>query len=162
VLSGAQVALGTNLDDLGEHRPGLAAAREHAALTPLVDTGLDKRAVREISASLGLRTADKPAQPCLASRVAVGDRVIPELLARIDAAEQVVRSLGVAVVRVRAHADGTVARIEVEPTDLSIVLAHRTEIDRAVRMCGFTFCAVDLGGFGSGRLTELLTARARS
>jgi pyridinium-3,5-biscarboxylic acid mononucleotide sulfurtransferase len=162
VLSGAQVALGTNLDDLGEHRPGLAAAREHAALAPLVDTGLDKRAVREISASLGLRTADKPAQPCLASRVAYGDRVIPEVLARIDAAEQFVRSLGVAVVRVRAYAEGTVARIEVEPANVSTVLAHRTEIDRAVRMCGFTFCALDLAGFGSGRLTELLTVRARS
>ena len=64
--------------------------------------------------------------------------------------------------RVRAHADGTVARIEVEPDDVSTVLAHRTEIDSAVRMCGFTFCALDLAGFGSGRLTELLTVRARS
>jgi pyridinium-3,5-biscarboxylic acid mononucleotide sulfurtransferase len=161
-LSGAQLALGTNLDDLGEHRPGLAAAREHSVLAPLVDGGLDKEAVRAVSAYLGLRTADKPAQPCLASRVAYGDRVTHELLARIDAAEQAVRSIGIAVVRVRAHADGTVARIEVPSDDVLAVLAHRTEIDDALRLLGFTFCSLDLAGFSSGRLNNLLTAHARS
>jgi uncharacterized protein len=159
-LSGAQVALGTNADDLGEHRPGLAAAGERSVLAPLVDAGFDKRSVRDVSAYLELSTADKPAQPCLASRVAYGDRVTPEVLARIESAESALRALGIAVLRVRAHARATVARIEVEPDDLGRVIAHRVEIDGIVRSCGFTYCAVDLAGFGSGRLNQLLPIRA--
>jgi uncharacterized protein len=129
---------------------------------PLVDAGFDKRSVRDVSAFLELSTADKPAQPCLASRVAYGDRVTPEVLARIESAESALRALGIAVVRVRAHAGATVARIEVEPDDLGTVIAHRVEIDGIVRSCGFTYCAVDLAGFGSGRLNELLPIRATS
>ncbi len=159
-LSGARIALGTNLDDLGEHRPGLAAARQRSTLAPLVEAGLDKQSVRDVSALLGLETADKPAQPCLASRVAYADRVTPEVLARIEATEQALRDLDIAVVRVRAHANGTVARIEVLPDAAATVLAHRAVVDRTARTHGFTFCALDLAGFRSGRLTDLLITGA--
>ncbi len=151
------IALGTNTDDLGEHRPGLAAARDHGAIAPLVEADLTKRDVRELSAILGLQTAAKPAQPCLASRVAYGDPVTPDLLARIDRAEQFLRDMGFAVVRVRSHAHGSVARIEVAAHDLRRVIDERVTIDAALRDCGFTFCSVDLAAFSSGRLNDLLS-----
>jgi uncharacterized protein len=151
------VALGTNTDDLGEHRPGLAAAREHAAIAPLVEADLTKRDVRELSAALGLRTAAKPAQPCLASRVAYGDPVTPDLLARIDRAEQILRAMGFAIMRVRSHAHGSVARVEVAAADLPRVIDERLTIDAALRECGFTFCSVDLAAFSSGRLNDMLS-----
>ena len=90
----APIALGTNLDDLGEHRPGQRAAAERGVVAPLVDAGFTKQDVREVSELLGLATATKPAAACLASRVAYGDPVTPELLARIEAAEEAVRSVG--------------------------------------------------------------------
>lgn len=155
-LLGRPVALGTVRDDLGEHRPGLAAARQHDALMPLVTAGFDKATVRAVSAALGLGTAGKPAQPCLASRVAYGDEVTPELLARVDAAEQGLRELGFAVVRVRAHAAGTLARVEVPGDRIEELAARRGEVDRILRAAGFTFAALDLAGFASGGLNRLL------
>ncbi|MEW9530969.1 ATP-dependent sacrificial sulfur transferase LarE [Microbispora sp. NPDC049125] len=153
---GARIALGTNLDDLGDHRPGQRAAAERGAITPLVDAGLTKADVRRISAELGLRTAAKPAAPCLASRVGYGDPVTPELLLRIEEAEAAVRELGFPVLRVRAHAGGTVARVEVPADDIPRAARLREPIDRAVRGTGFTFCSLDLSGFASGRLNDLL------
>lgn len=155
-LSGAAIALGTNLDDLGEHRPGLAAAAARGALAPLVDAGLGKADVRRISAELGLSTADKPAAACLASRVAYGDPVTPALLGRIEWAEDAVRALGFAVCRVRSHADGSVARLEVPARDVSRAADLAAELDAAVRAAGFEFCALDLQGFASGRMNVLL------
>lgn len=150
------VALGTNLDDLSQHRPGQAAASRHGVLSPLVTAALTKADVRELSRLLGLATADKPAQPCLSSRVAYGDPVTPAVLARIDRAETALRALGFAEVRVRAHGNGTVARIEVREQDLPGVLAVRSDLDAALKQCGFTFCTVDLAGFRSGALNKLL------
>lgn len=156
-LLDAPIALGTNLDDLADHRPGHRAATERGALTPLVDAGFSKQAVREAGRLLQLATADKPAAACLASRVAYGDPVTPQLLHRIEVAEQAVKSLGFGVCRVRAHAGGTVARVEVAAPDIERAAAHRQAIDSAVREAGFAFCALDLSGFRSGGMNVLLT-----
>jgi pyridinium-3,5-biscarboxylic acid mononucleotide sulfurtransferase len=155
-LSGAVVALGTNLDDLGDHRPGQRAAAERGAIAPLVDVGLSKDDVRAVSRWVGLESADKPAAACLSSRIAYGDPVTAEVLARIEDAEAALHALGFPVCRVRAHADGTVARLEVPGPDLQRAAALRAEIDTAVRGAGFAFCALDLQGFRSGRMNVLL------
>ena len=155
-LSGAAIALGTNLDDLSDHRPGQAAAAQRGVLAPLVDAGLGKREVRAVSAELGLVTADKPAAACLSSRVAYGDPVTPEVLARVERAEAALHALGFRECRVRAHAAGTVARLEVPAGEFEAAVARRREIDGAVRDAGFPFCALDLAGFASGRMNVLL------
>lgn len=155
-LSGATVALGTTCDDLGDHRPGQRVAAARGAIAPLVDAGLDKAQVRAVSAHLGLVTADKPAAACLASRVAYGDPVTAEVLARVEQAEAALHALDFPVCRVRAHAGGTVARIELPAADLPRALADRERIDAGVRAAGFSFCGLDLRGFTSGGMNVLL------
>jgi uncharacterized protein len=155
-LSGARIALGTNIDDLGDHRPGQAAAVARGAIAPLLDAGFGKSDVRRVSAALGLATAEKPAAACLASRVAYGDPVTPEVLHRIELAEEAVRGLGFPVCRVRAHGGGAVARVEVPADEVSRAAELRSELDRSVRGAGFEFCALDLQGFASGRMNVLL------
>jgi uncharacterized protein len=156
-MLGARMALGTNLDDLGDHRPGQAAATARGAVFPLLDAGLTKAAVREISAELGLATADKPAAACLSSRIAYGDAVTPELLARIELAEFSLAQAGFSKFRVRAHADGTVARVEVDDAELDEAFARRSEVQALVRAAGFTFATLDLNGFRSGSMNSLLS-----
>ena len=158
-LLGANVALGTNLDDLGDHRPGQRAAAERGVVAPLVEVGFSKAAVRQASAALGLETAAKPAAACLASRVAYGEPVTPEVLGRIEKAEDALHALGFDVARVRSHGNGTVARVEVPEDRLEEAVALRREIDTAVRGAGFAFCSLDLGGFASGRMNVLLPTR---
>lgn len=153
----ATVALGTNLDDLGDHRPGQRAASERGAIAPLVDAGFRKADVYEASAALGLETAAKPAAACLASRVAYGEPVTRDVLARIEAAEEGLHSLGFDVCRVRSHAHGTVGRVEIPAARIEEACFYRAEIDSLVRAAGFTFCALDLAGFESGRMNALLT-----
>lgn len=155
-LSGAAIALGTNLDDLGDHRPGRRAAALRGAIAPLVDAGLTKPDVRAVSELLGLETAAKPAAACLSSRVAYGEPVTREVLARIEAAEDAVHALGFPVCRVRSHAGGTVGRLELPEAELSRATDRRAELDAAVRAAGFEFCALDLQGFRSGRMNALL------
>jgi uncharacterized protein len=155
-LSGAAIALGTNLDDLGDHRPGQRAAAARGAVAPLVDAGLGKDAVRRVSAALGLATADKPAAACLSSRVAYGDPVTPQVLVRIEAAEDALHALGFPVCRVRAHGGGDVARVELPAAELDRAMVLRAELDAAVRSAGFAFCALDTHGFRSGRMNVLL------
>ena len=155
-LSGAVVALGTNLDDLGDHRPGQRAAAQRGAITPLVDAGLTKAAVRDVSRLIGLETADKPAAACLSSRIAYGDPVTADVLARIEAAEEALHGIGFPVCRVRVHAAGTVARLELPEAELDRAAARRADIDAALRAAGFAFCALDLQGFRSGRMNVLL------
>jgi uncharacterized protein len=155
-LSGARIALGTNTDDLGDHRPGQAAAVARGAVAPLLEVGFGKSEVRRVSAALGLATAEKPAAACLSSRVAYGDPVTPEVLHRIELAEEAVRALGFGVCRVRAHGGGAVARVEVPGDDVSRAADLRSELDRAVRGAGFEFCALDMQGFASGRMNVLL------
>jgi uncharacterized protein len=155
-LSGALIALGTNLDDLGDFRPGQRAAALRGAIAPLVDAGLSKADVRSISGYLGLETAEKPAAACLSSRVAYGEPVTEDLLAQVEAAENALHDLGFPVCRVRSHANGTVARVEVPAADLTRAVSCAAAIDTAVRAAGFTFCGLDLAGFSSGRLNVLI------
>lgn len=155
-LSGARIALGTNVDDLGDHRPGQRAAAGRGAVAPLLEAGLTKADVRALSAALGLRTAAKPAAACLASRVAYGEPVTAELLGRVERAEEAVRALGFPVCRVRSHGGGAVARVEVPAGDVARAAGLAAELDAGVRGAGFDFCALDLQGFASGRMNVLL------
>jgi pyridinium-3,5-biscarboxylic acid mononucleotide sulfurtransferase len=155
-LLDATVALGTNADDLGDYRPGQQAARERGVVAPMLDAGLTKADVREASAAMGLPTSEKPAAACLASRVAYGDPVTPELLARIERAEDALHDLGFAVCRVRSHANGQVARVEVPGDELARVVGSADVINQVVCDAGFAFCSVDLAGFRSGSMNTLL------
>lgn len=155
-LLDAPVALGTNLDDLGDHRPGLAAARVRGAISPLVDAGLTKADVRRAAAARGLEVAEKPAAACLSSRIAYGDPVTPEAVQAVEDAEAALTDLGLDRLRVRSHARGTVARIEVPGTELERVLRERDVVTAAVRSAGFTFATLDLEGFRSGSMNALL------
>jgi pyridinium-3,5-biscarboxylic acid mononucleotide sulfurtransferase len=151
------VANGANADDLGDYRPGMRAANEHDVRSPLAECGLTKQEVRELAAAWGLPVADKPATPCLSSRVAYGLQVTPERLARIDRAEQFLRSLGFRELRVRLH-EGDVARIEVPVGEIAALC--EAEIRRAVveefDRLGFKFITLDLAGFRSGGFTKLV------
>jgi uncharacterized protein len=150
----AHVAVGTNLDDLGDYRPGLEAARERDARTPLVDAGLTKADVRALSAAIGLPTADKPASPCLASRFAYGVRVTEEGLERVERAEEHVRSLGFSVFRVRDHGD--VARVEVPAAEIEKAAALAGAISEGLKALGYRYVSLDLEGFRSGAMNEVL------
>jgi pyridinium-3,5-biscarboxylic acid mononucleotide sulfurtransferase len=148
------VAYGENADDARRpDRPGARAAREHGVLTPLADAGLDKAVVRRIARALDLPSADKPAAPCLASRIPHFEEVTPHKLAQVDAAEAALRRLGLADLRVRHH--GEVARVEVPVGDVAAVAAEplRQEVVDAVRSAGFRYVALDLSGIQSGSFT---------
>jgi len=146
----ATVVLGVNIDDLGDHRPGQRAAVEGGAEFPLVTAGFTKADVREASRRLGLRTWDKPAAACLASRVPYGTEVTVGVLSRVERAEAALRRLGFDQVRVR-HYDHT-ARIEVELDQLAAVVARRDDVVGAVRAAGYRYITLDLEGFRSGNL----------
>jgi len=146
----ATVVLGVNVDDLGEHRPGQRAATEAGAAFPLVGAGFTKADVRAASRALGLRTWDKPAAACLASRVPYGTAVTVTVLSRVERAEAVLRAIGIGQVRVRHYGD--TARIEVETTDLATVLAQRDAVVDGVRAAGYRYVTLDLEGFRSGNL----------
>ncbi|MDQ3931362.1 MAG: ATP-dependent sacrificial sulfur transferase LarE [Actinomycetota bacterium] len=148
------VAVGTIVDDLGDHRPGQLAARERGVLTPLADAGLTKADVRAASRARGLPTAAKPAQACLASRVAYGLPVTPERLARIASAESWLRVRGFHELRVRDH--GEIARVEVPVDELAALVEIATELDRALRELGWRFVTIDPGGLRSGSMNDLL------
>jgi uncharacterized protein len=150
----AAIAYGENADDARRpDRPGARAAREHGVLTPLADAGVDKAAVRRIARALALPSADKPAAPCLASRIPHFEEVTPHKLAQVDAAEAALRRLGLADLRVRHH--GEVARVEVPVDDVPVVAADplRQAVVDAVRAAGFRYVALDLAGVQSGSFT---------
>ena len=149
---GATVVLGVNVSDLGDHRPGQAAAAAAGAVFPLVEAGFTKDDIRRCSRQLGLRTWDKPAAACLASRLPYGTPVTLGRLAAVEAAESALRALGFGQLRVRHHGDA--ARLEVETAVLAEVVARRQEVVRAVRAAGFRFVALDLEGFRSGSLNR--------
>lgn len=146
----ATVVLGVNLDDLSDHRPGQQAAAERGARFPLVEAGLTKDEVRAVSRRLGLRTWDKPAAACLASRLPTGTPVTVARLTAVERAESALRALGFSQLRVRHH--GEVARVELEVSELEAALSQRAEIVDAVRSAGYRFVALDLEGFRSGSL----------
>ena len=151
-LDGATVVLGVNLDDLGDHRPGQRAATEAGAEFPMVSAGFTKADVRAASKAMGLRTWDKPAAACLASRIPYGTQVSVEILGRVDRAEAALHRLGFAQVRVR-HYDDT-ARVEVDLDELSRVVEQRGAVVAAVRGAGYRYVTVDLEGFRSGNLND--------
>lgn len=152
--AGWPVLYGAIADDLAEHRPGGAAARAHGVRAPLAEAGLSKADVRRFSRSHGLGTAEKPAFACLASRVPYGTPVDAALLARLAAAEAVLRNLGYRQFRVRHH--DTVARVELLPEDLPRALAERHAIQAGIAKAGYTYVALDLLGYRAGAMNEVL------
>lgn len=153
------VAYGENADDvLRPDRPGARAATDFRVLRPLADAGLDKAAVRRVAQGLALPCADKPAAPCLASRIPHFEEVTPEKLAQVEAAEGALHALGFADCRVRHHGD--VARVELLEDDLARAMtpAVRERLRQGVRAAGFRFVAVDLAGLQSGAFTLPLVA----
>ena len=155
------VANGTNVDDLGDFRPGLEAAKQYGVRSPLVEAGLSKAEIRSLSQDMGLPTWDKPAQACLSSRIPYGAPVSVEALTRIAKAEEFLRELGIGQLRVRHH--GTLARIEVEPGDFATLLDDevRQRITKHLRSIGYAYVTLDLEGFRSGSMNEVLAGRVR-
>ncbi len=141
---------GTNVDDLGDHRPGLVAASEHGVRAPLAETGLRKADVRALATALGLDNAAKPQSACLSSRVPYGTAIDAGLLLQIERAESALLALGFSQFRVRHH--GEVARLEVMPDEFEAALAKRDVLVERVKACGYRFVALDLAGFKSGSL----------
>ena len=155
----AVVADGSNRDDHGEHRPGLRAAREQKVRSPLAECGFAKPEIRQLAAHWELPTWDKPATPCLSSRIAYGEPVTPERLAMIDQAERFLRGHGFQPLRVRYH-KGDMARIEVAPEMLARFLDEqfRREVLQRLGAIGFKYVSLDLEGFRSGSLNTVLPA----
>lgn len=151
------VASGANLDDRGDYRPGLVAASERSVRHPLQEAGFTKADVRALALYWGLPTWDKPAAPCLSSRMAPGVAVTPERTKRVEDAEALLRSLGLRECRVRYH-EGDLARIEVPLTELARFAAEpvRSELAQQLHGLGFKFVTLDLDGFRSGNLNELV------
>jgi uncharacterized protein len=152
---GATVLLGVNVDDLGDHRPGQRAAAERGARFPLVEAGFTKADVRRASQQLGLRTWDKPAAACLASRLPYGTPVSIGVLASVEQAETALRALGFHDLRVRHYRD--TARLEVPVDRLADVLAQRDAVVAAIKVAGYRYVTLDLEGLRSGNLNAALT-----
>jgi uncharacterized protein len=150
--AGAMVVSGANLDDLGDYRPGLRAAKEHGVRHPLVEVGLSKAQVREAARSLGVPTWDKPASACLSSRIAFGVTISVEELSKVGRAERVLKDLGFAQCRVRVHGD--LVRIEVEPHDVARLAEPgvRDRVVGSIRALGYRYVTLDLQGFRSGSM----------
>jgi len=151
---GAIVCLGVIVDDLGDHRPGQRAAREHGASFPLTDAGFTKADVRAWSRHLGLSTWDKPAAACLASRLPYGTPVTLGRLSAVERAEAGLRRLGFVELRVRHHE--AIARIEVPDDQIEAVVAKRAEVLAVVVAAGYRWATLDLGGLRSGGFNQLL------
>jgi uncharacterized protein len=153
----AYVLDGSNTDDTGDHRPGRTAAAEHEVRSPLIEANLGKEDIRSLSRERALPTWDKPAMACLASRVPYGTPITLEMLDQIGKAEAFLRSLGVRQLRVRYHGD--VARVEVQPDDMHLLISDgdRQRAVRRLQELGFRYVTLDLVGFRSGSMNEGLT-----
>ena len=158
----AVIVDGSNADDVGDHRPGMQAARELGVRSPLMETGMTKEDIRTLSQSFGLPTWDKPAQACLSSRFPYGDRITPEKIAQVEKAEAALRELGFRQLRVRHH--DRIARIEVPKADVARLVDEEISEQVIARMkeAGFTYVTIDLEGFRSGSMNEVLTIRAQA
>ena len=150
----AAIIDGANADDVGDHRPGRKAAPEHGMRSPLLEAGLTKGEIRALSRQAGLPSWDKPALACLASRIPYGTPISVAALKQIERAEAVVRALGVRQLRVRHHDD--LARIEVPVSDFERLLTHREHLLSALKALGYTYVSLDLAGFRSGSMNEVL------
>jgi len=146
------IASGTNVDDLGDYRPGLQAAWEARVHHPLVEAGFSKADVREAATLLDISVADKPSSACLSSRIAFGVRISVDELTRVGRAERVLKDLGLRQVRVRVHGD--IARVEVEASEVPRLMEPiaREAVTRQLKSLGFTFVTLDLEGFRSGSM----------
>ncbi len=157
------VAYGMNQDDRGDFRPGQRAAQEHGVVAPLVEAGLTKAEIRELAREAGLRIWDKPASACLSSRIEYGRPVTREALGQVEEAEELLRSLGFRIFRVRHH--GEIARIEVAREEMPALFAQLDRVNRGLKELGFKFVTVDLEGYRSGSMnavlpvSELISAR---
>ena len=148
------VSYGVNVDDLGDYRPGIQAAREASIQAPYVELGFTKQTIRQVCAYYKLEIADKPAMPCMASRIAYGQEVTEEKLSQVEKAEDILYDLGFRVLRVRHHGD--TARIEVPAEEIAPLIAKRTEIGKKFHDLGFLYVSLDLDGFKSGSLNAVL------
>jgi uncharacterized protein len=159
-LGFAHIAYGMNMDDRGEFRPGQRAAAQHGALAPLVVAGLTKAEIRTLAREAGLSLADKPASACLSSRVEYGRAVTAEVLQQIERAEDALHALGFAQVRVRYH--GELARVEIARIELPRALSLELfdAMHAALREAGFTYVTLDLEGYRSGSMNDLLPVTA--
>jgi pyridinium-3,5-biscarboxylic acid mononucleotide sulfurtransferase len=157
-----EIVDGLNLDDLHDYRPGMKAAAERRVRHPLVEAELSKAEIRELSRSLGLRTWDRPASPCLSSRFPYGTEITPEGLRKVAEGEKLLHALGFRVARVRYH--GEVARIELERDQIARVFEPeiRDTVERELKRIGFRFVTIDLKGFRSGSLNEGIVTPAPS
>lgn len=147
---------GGNADDLTDHRPGREAGREYGVRSPLAELGMGKSDIRERSRFWGLPTWDLPATPCLASRFPYGVPVTPEKLSQVETAEEVLRSMGFREFRVRHHEDLARLEISVEEMPRILKLEVLQQVNRELRRLGYRFVTLDLGGFRSGSLNDLL------
>jgi len=145
---------GANFDDQFDHRPGMKAGKDLGIRSPLKEAGLTKEDIRQLSRLVGLDTWDKPSFACLSSRFPYGEKITKEKLAMIGQAEDYLRGLGLRQLRVRHH--GTVARIEVMPQDFSMMLEKAAAISAALKQLGYTYVTLDLDGFRSGSMNEVL------
>jgi uncharacterized protein len=154
------VAYGVNTDDTSDFRPGHRAAREHGVLSPFLDAGLSKAEIRALSRDAGLPTAELPSSACLSSRLPYGTEVTPERLRQVELGEEALRGLGFHQVRLRHHGD--VARIEIARDELARALDPEMaqRISAAVRPLGFRWVALDLDGYRTGSLNEVLAIRS--
>jgi uncharacterized protein len=158
---GFEVVLdGANLDDTGDHRPGRKAAADHGVRSPLIEARLTKADVRELSRQRGLPTWDKPAMACLASRIPYGLPVTVQALGQVEAAEAFIRNLGIRELRVRHHDD--TARIETDAAGMSALLENREAVVDWLKKLGYKYVAMDLAGYRSGSLNEVLDRDERA
>ncbi|MDQ3585937.1 MAG: ATP-dependent sacrificial sulfur transferase LarE [Acidobacteriota bacterium] len=154
----ASVVDGSTTDDLGDYRPGRMAAQEHDVRSPLVEVGLSKREVRELSRRANLPTWDQPASPCLSSRIAYGTPVTIERLREVESGEEILRELGFREFRVRHHNE--LVRLEIAPAELDRALKREVadELARRFRALGFRYVTLDLHGYRTGAMNEVLKA----
>jgi uncharacterized protein len=146
---------GSNVDDLKDYRPGMKALREQGVVSPLCDAGLGKQEIRQLSSQMGLPTADKPTFACLASRFPYGERITREKLERVGAVEMALRDLGFTQFRVRSHGD--LARIELTGQEMGKGWASRQTISDLCHKAGFVYAAIDLDGYRTGAMNEVLS-----
>lgn len=145
---------GTNADDKNDHRPGRKAAMEKGVRSPLLEAGIIKTEIRDLARQLGLINWNKPSAACLSSRIPYGSAIDIAKLQQIEQAEELMHRLGFSQVRVRHH--DQIARIEIDPSDFSEMLEKRNQITEEMKSLGFTYVAVDLNGFRSGSMNEVL------
>jgi len=150
----ANIVYGVIADDMNEHRPGMQAAKERGIRGPLLEAELYKQEIRELSQQVNLPTWDKPSFACLSSRIAYGEYITNEKLGKIEKAEAYLKSLRIRQVRVRTH--DNIARIEVEPQDLQIVVDHHDDIVKALQSYGYQYVTLDLLGYQSGSMNKML------